>query len=220
MAYYNELLILCGFEEEEISTQKQRIEKVFKILELGSKDMEKAVSRVQDNFDIELLGMRKVLGVWLKELFDLVLAREEGRKIIYFGYPPFQYTGLVIKAASKSENDFYIGCPEAVLCQTLGQIFGKLGNVLEEGEATGLPPGHAMCSMLQIKNGALEKGIIPIPDLSIATSYFCDMGPKADELMQYKYGYPVEYLDSSLDSPWGLWPEYDNGNVKYLGAQV
>jgi len=220
MAYYNKLLTLCGFDESEMLNQKQRIEKAFKILELGPADMEKAVSRVQDNFDIELSGMRKVLGVWIKELFDLVLAREEGRKIIYFGYPPFQYTGLVIKAASKSENDFYIGCPEAVLCQTLGQIFGKLVNVLEEGESTGLAPGHAMCSMLQIKNGALEKGIIPIPDLSIATSYFCDMGPKADELMQYKYGYPVEYLDSSLDSPWGLWPEYDNGNVKYLGAQL
>jgi benzoyl-CoA reductase/2-hydroxyglutaryl-CoA dehydratase subunit BcrC/BadD/HgdB len=220
MTYYNELLTLCSFDEAEIVSQKQRIEKTFKILGLGPVDMDRAVARVQKYFDMELVGVRKALGLWLKELFDVVLAREEGKNIIYFGYPPFQYTGLAIKAAAKSKNDFYIGCPEVVLCQTLGQIFDKLVPVLEAGEAAGLPPGHAMCSLLQIKLGALEKGIIPIPDMSIATSYFCDMGPKADELMQYKYGYPVEYVDGCLDSPWGAWPVHDRETVQYLGTQV
>jgi benzoyl-CoA reductase/2-hydroxyglutaryl-CoA dehydratase subunit BcrC/BadD/HgdB len=46
------------------------------------------------------------------------------------------------------------------------------------------------------------------------------MGPKADELMQYKYAYPVEYVDSCLDSPWGTWPDYNQETVHYLGAQV
>jgi len=126
----------------------------------------------------------------------------------------------VIKAATGSSDAFYIGCPEVVLCQTLGQIFNRLHPVLEEGEAKGLAPGHAMCSLLQIKNGALEKGILPIPDMSIATSYFCDMGPKADELMQYKYGYPVQYVDACLDSPWGEWPAFDPEKAHYLGTQV
>lgn len=220
MAYYHELLKLCAFDEAEIISQKKRIERAFQILGLGPADMEKAEARIRENFDIALLGVRKVLGIWLKELFDAVLAREEGKKIIYFGYPPFQYTGSAIKVAAKSKNDFYVGCPEVVLCQTLGQIFDKLIPLLEAGEAAGLPPGHAMCSLLQIKLGALEKGIIPIPDLSIATSYFCDMGPKADELMQYKYGYPVEYVDSCLDSVWGSWPDYNHETVHYLGAQV
>jgi len=220
MAFYDELLTVCAFDKNEISGQKQRIEKTFKKLGLGPPDMERALARIRENFDIELMGVRKALGVWLKELFDVVLAREEGKKIIYFGYPPFQYTGLAIKAAAKSKNDFYIGCPEVVLCHTLGQIFDTLVPVLEAGEAKGLAPGHAMCSLLQIKNGALERGIIPVPDLAIATSYFCDMGPKADELMQYKYGFPVQYLDSCLDAPWGTWPAYDRATVHYLGSQL
>ncbi|MBN1547708.1 MAG: 2-hydroxyacyl-CoA dehydratase [Syntrophaceae bacterium] len=220
MTYYDELLRICAFDESEIDGQRERIERTFKRLNLGPQDMERAVARVRQNFDIELMGVRKVLGVWLKELFDVVLAREEGKKIVYFGYPPFQYTGLAIKAATKSKNDFYIGCPEVVLCQTLGQIFDKIVPVLEAGEAAGLPPGHAMCSLLQIKLGALEKGLIPVPDMSIATSYFCDMGPKADEFMQYKYGYFVEYLDGCLDAPWGAWPEYDRETVVYLGTHV
>lgn len=219
-AYYDELLTLCAFDPEEIQDQRPRIESVFHRLGLGPADVDRAVSRVQKNFDLELLGIRKALGVWLKELFDVVLAREEGKKVIYFGYPPFQYIGLVIKAATGSKDDFYVGCPEVVLCQTLGQIFDKLHPILEEGETKGLAPGHAMCSLLQIKNGALAKGMLPIPDMSIATSYFCDMGPKADELMQYRYGYPVQYVDSCLDSPWGEWPAFDPEKVRYLGTQV
>jgi len=219
-AYYDELLTLCAFDQAEIEDQRGRIESTFTKLGLGPADMERAVSRVEKSFDMELLGVRKALGVWLKELFDVVLARDEGKKLIYFGYPPFQYIGLVIKAATESKGDFYIGCPEVVLCQTLGQIFNKLNPVLEEGEAKGLAPGHAMCSLLQIKNGALEKGFLPIPDMSIATSYFCDMGPEADELMQYKYGYPVQYIDSCLDSRWGEWPAFDPEKVHYLGSQV
>lgn len=218
--YYTELLTLCGFKEDEITRQKQRIETAFEILQLGPEDMKIAAERVQNRFDIELLGIRKALGVWLKELFDVVLARKEGKKIIYFGYPPFQYTGLAIKAAAKSRDEFYVGCPEVVFCQTFGQIFNKLTPILEEGEAKGLAPGHAMCSLLQIKNGALAKKMIPLPDMSIATSYFCDMGPKADELMQYRYGYPVIYVDSCLDSPWGEWPNFDPERVHYLGKQL
>ena len=169
-AYYDELLTLCAFEPQEIEDQRPRIESTFNRLGLGPTDMDRAVSRVRKSFDIELLGVRKALGVWLKELFDVVLAREEGKRLIYFGYPPFQYIGLVIKAATGSNDDFYIGCPEVVLCQTLGQIFNKLNPILEEGEAKGLAPGHAMCSLLQIKNGALEKGIVPIPDMSLVIS--------------------------------------------------
>ena len=209
------LLELCAFSKEDIAKGKKRIDTAFQRLGLDSGDMKAAISHVKANFDIELSGVRKILGIWLKELFDVVLAKDEGKKIIYFGYPPFQYTGMAIKAAAKSKDNFYIGCPEVVLCQTLGQIFNKLSPVLEAGEKSGLPPGHAMCSLLQIKSGAMEKGMIPIPDLSIATSYFCDMGPKVDELLQYRHGgYPVKYIDSCMDEPWGKYPDHDPERVQ------
>ncbi|MEN8246331.1 MAG: 2-hydroxyacyl-CoA dehydratase family protein, partial [Thermodesulfobacteriota bacterium] len=221
MTEYNELLTLCGFEPDEIQRQRHRIETTFQRLNLGADDMDRAVLRLRTYFDLELMGVRKAIGVWLKELIDLVMARDEGKKIIYYGYPPFQYTGLVIKKASEAVGDFYVACPEVILCETLGQIFGKLNPLLEAGETGGLPPGHAMCSLLQIKDGALSLGYIPAPDLSISTSYFCDMGPKADELMQYKHGgYPVEFFDSCMDSPWGEWPAYDPQLVYYLGGQL
>lgn len=215
-----ELLALCGFRPEDITDQKDRIETAFDRLNLVPADMEKGISRLKANFDLELLGVRNALGVWLKELFDVVLARDEGRKLIYYGYPPFQYIGLVIKAASETVGNFYVGCPEVILCQTIGQIFGKHAAVLEASEMDGLVPGHAMCSLLQMKHGGLLKGMIPVPDLGIATSYFCDMGPKADELMQHRFGFPVEFIDSCMDSAWGEWPEYDPQRIQYFGEQL
>ncbi|MBW1863197.1 MAG: hypothetical protein JRJ02_12610 [Deltaproteobacteria bacterium] len=59
-----------------------------------------------------------------------------------------------------------------------------------------------------------------VPDMSIATSYYCDMRAKADELMQQRYGYPVVYLDSCMDEPWGKWPSYGPELGQYLGGKV
>ena len=81
--YYDELLKLCGFEEEEIGQERPRIEEIFRRLELGSADMKSAESWVRQNHDVELVGVRKMLRLWLKELFDLVLARDEEKKIEY-----------------------------------------------------------------------------------------------------------------------------------------
>ncbi|MBT4365422.1 MAG: 2-hydroxyacyl-CoA dehydratase [Desulfobacterales bacterium] len=220
MAFYKELLTLCAFEEDEIADQKQRIERTFEILGLGPEDMERAIERINKFYAVELLGVRKALGIWFKELFDLVLAKEEGKNVIYFGYPPPLLIGYIIKYATKPGNDYYVGCPEAVLCQVLGQLFDKLNPVLEAGEALGFPPGHGMCSMLQNRNGALDMGILPVPDLAIGVSYYCDMGPKADELMSHRHGNDVEYLDNSMDSPWGTWPDYDPEKIKFMAAQI
>ena len=220
MAFYKELLTLCTFEENEIADQKQRIERAFEILGLGREDMERTEARIKKYYAIELLGVRKAIGLWLRELFDLVLAKEEGKNVIYFGYPPPISIGYIIKHATKPGNDYYIGCPEALLCQVLGQFFDKLTPVLERGESQGFPPGHAMCGLLQVRSGALEMGIIPVPDLAIGGSFYCDMGPKADELMHYRYGHHVEYLDSTMDSPWGSWPDYDPEKIKFLAAQI
>ena len=85
--YYDDLLALCGFEKQEIDQERSRIENVFQKLELGPADMTIAEKWVMENHNIELNGVRKLLGLWLKELFDLVLAKEEGKKLLYYGFP-------------------------------------------------------------------------------------------------------------------------------------
>jgi len=219
--YYDELLKLCGFEDEEIKKEKPRIDKVFQKLELGPEDMKTAERWVRQNHDIELLGVRKLLRAWLLELLDMVLAKEEGKKLVYYGFPSIPGPGMAMKVAAQEAGvDAYVACPDVILCHTLGQIFNKLTPILEAGEEGGLPPGHGLCSLQQIRNGGLAKGIIPIPDLVTGSSYFCDMGSKADELLHEKYGHPAIYVDGCMDSRWGEYPDYLPQRVEFLGAQL
>jgi benzoyl-CoA reductase/2-hydroxyglutaryl-CoA dehydratase subunit BcrC/BadD/HgdB len=102
----------------------------------------------------------------------------------------------------------------------MGQIFNKLTPILEEGENRGLPAGHGLCSLQQIRVGGMAKKIIPVPDLVLTSSYFCDMGSKADELLHEKYAHPAVYVDGSMDSRWGEYPGYLPQRVNFLGAQI
>ncbi|MDY7039012.1 MAG: 2-hydroxyacyl-CoA dehydratase family protein [Thermodesulfobacteriota bacterium] len=216
-SYYDDLLRLCGFEVEEIEKERERIDNAFRKLEIGPEDMEIANNWVRMNHDVTLTSVRKLLGAWLKELIDLAIAKDEGKKIIYYGFPAMVRPGMLIKASSEN---VYCACPDALLCHTMGQIFNKLTPILEAGEENGLPPGHALCSLWQIKVGALAKGMIPAPDLAIASSYFCDMGSKADDLLAERYGTPIIYIDGSMDSAWGDYPEYLPERVEFLGAEL
>ncbi|HEX75308.1 MAG TPA: 2-hydroxyacyl-CoA dehydratase [Dehalococcoidia bacterium] len=216
--YYDELLKLCGFEDDEIKREKPRIDKAFQKLEIGPADMETAENWVRQNHEVELVGVRKLLGAWLKELIDLVLAKDEGKKVVYYGFPSIAGPGMAIKAAA--QEAVYCACPDVVLCHTVGQIFNKLTPILEAGEENGLPPGHGLCSLQQIRVGGLAKGIIPVPDLVTGSSYYCDMGSKADELLHEKYGHRAVYVDGSMDSRWGEYPDYLPQRVEFLGAQL
>lgn len=215
--YYDDLLKLCGFEDKEIDEERPRIRKTFERLEIGHEDMEAAEEWVRQNHDVTLTGVRKLLGAWLKEMIDIVLAKEEGKKVVYFGFPAILGPGLMINASSE---DVLVCAPDMVLCHTMGQIFNKLTPILEAGEANGLPPGHALCSLWQTKIGGVVKGMIPVPDFALASSYFCDMGSKADDLVAAKFGTPMAYIDGVMDSKWGEYPGFLTERVKYLGAQI
>jgi hypothetical protein len=216
--YYNELLKLCGFEDEEIDKEKLRIEKAFQKLKLGPEDMMNAEVWVRQHHDIELKGVRKILGLWIKELIDLVLCRDEGKKVVYYGFPTIAGPGMAIKVAAPEQ--VYCSCPDAVLCHSLGQIFNKLDSILEAGEQNGLPPGHGLCTLQTIRVGGIAKGIIPVPDMMIMSSYYCDVGSKTDELLRERYGQPAVVVDGSMDSRWGEFPNYRPERVRFLGAEL
>jgi len=215
--YYDELFKLCGFEDGEIDRERVRIEKVLHKLEISPQDVKSAESWVRENHDVELMGVRKVLGVWLSELVDLVLAKDEGKRIVYFGFPSMGGLGNAITVASEN---VYCGCPDVVLCHTMGQIFNKLGPILEAGEQNGLPPGHALCTLQTIRVGALALGIVPEPDMVLTSSYYCDMGSKTDELLHERYGHPAIYVDGSMDSRWGEFPDFLAERVEFTGGEL
>jgi benzoyl-CoA reductase/2-hydroxyglutaryl-CoA dehydratase subunit BcrC/BadD/HgdB len=215
--YYDELLRLCAYEPEEIERERPRIEKAFDKLELTPEDIDRGVKRVSQYFDIELTSIRKMMGLWLKSLIDLVLAREEREKIIYCAAPPFPQLANAMVMVSK---DIFVTSPEVTVSQTVGGIFDRLNPVLEAAEGDLLPAGLAYCSGLQVRLGGIIKGIIPVPDLLVSSGFVCDETPKLDELVSKRYGVPVAYVDGVHDEMEERWPRVSDTRIKYIAQEV
>ena len=214
---YTEFFKLCGFESEEIERERPRIEKAFEKAEIGPEDISRAESRIREFFDIDLVGVRKILGIWMKQLIDLALAREEGKKLVYTSFPT---SGMVGLAANLASEEVYCLAPEIVLDLAMGQIFGKLDPILEAAEAHGMPPGIGMCSLNQARLGGIVKGIIPLPDVTLTSSFFCDQTAKTDDLLHEVYGVPNIFIDACMDSSWDEFPEVTPRRVEYFGGEM
>jgi benzoyl-CoA reductase/2-hydroxyglutaryl-CoA dehydratase subunit BcrC/BadD/HgdB len=214
---YTELFKLCGFEPEEIEKERPRIDKAFQKAEIEREDIERAESRVRQYFDTTSLGVKKSLRIWMEQLLDLVLAKEEGKKIVYPAYPTVPFLTVAMNLASE---EVYCQTPEMVLDVVMGQIFGKLDPILEAAEVHGMPPGLAMCSLNQARVGGIVKGIIPIPDLLLGTGFFCDQTPKTDDFIHEVYGVPMVIMDGCMDSSWDEFPEISPRRIKALATEL
>jgi benzoyl-CoA reductase/2-hydroxyglutaryl-CoA dehydratase subunit BcrC/BadD/HgdB len=213
MMYYDELLRLCGYEPEEIERERPRIEKTFEKLEFNRNDLDRGEERVRYYYDIELHSVRKMLGLWLKSLIDLVLAKEEGKKVVYTCMPPFFH---ILNGLASLSDDLYVTSPDITFSHGVGGIFGKLIPFLEAAEVDLLPAGSAFCSPIQAKLGAIIKGVIPIPDLLVSSGFVCDQSPKLDELLGIEYGIPVVYSDGPNDAYEKSWPQVSDRRVQYI----
>jgi benzoyl-CoA reductase/2-hydroxyglutaryl-CoA dehydratase subunit BcrC/BadD/HgdB len=214
---YEELLKLCGFEPEEIERERPRVDKAFERAEISAEDISRGESRIREYFDIELLGVRKALGIWMKQFIDLMLAKEEYKWVVYTCYPALPRLTQAINMASE---DIYCAAPELTLDMVMGQIFDKLTSILEAAEEHGLPPGLGMCSLNQARLGGIVKGIVPKPDALLSWDLLCDQTPKLDELIHEVYGVPVMYVDNCLDSPKDEYPEVNPRRVAYIANDI
>lgn len=212
----NEFFTLCGFDATEVENERPRIEKAFMIANISQEDEERAHDRVLEFFDTELVGVRKVLGIYLKQFVDLVLAREEGKKIVYSVYPPVARLGV---ATTLTSQDVYCHAPEVVVDIVMGQIFGKLDSILETAEVNGLPPGIAQCSLNQARVGAIASGLVPVPDITLSAGFFCDQSPKVDDLLHEVYGVENVFVDACMDSSWDEFPEISPRRVQYFAEE-
>jgi benzoyl-CoA reductase/2-hydroxyglutaryl-CoA dehydratase subunit BcrC/BadD/HgdB len=215
---YSEFFRLCGFEAEELDKERSRIDKAFKLAGIGVEDVVRAEERVKKYFDTELLGVRQALKIWLRRLIDLVLAREEGKKIIV--YPSWPPEPRVVSTVAMASEEVFCETPEIVMDVVMGQIFGKLNPILEAGEEHGLPPGLGMCSLNQARLGGIAKGIVPIPDITMTTSFLCDQTPKTDELLHEIYGVRNIFIDNCMDAPWEEPMESPPHCISYFAPEI
>ncbi|MEW6616515.1 MAG: 2-hydroxyacyl-CoA dehydratase family protein [Thermodesulfobacteriota bacterium] len=215
---YTDFLKLCGYEDDELKKEMPRIEKAFDKLGIGKEDIVRAEERVQENFDTSLKGIVKSLRVWMEELVSLALCRDEYKKVIYSDWP---LPGAMMMAVRHLSDDLYTTSIAEVLNVTMGQIFDKLGPILEAGEHAGLGVGSAHCALWQTHIGAIKMGIIPRPDLIVSPGWYCDQATEADQLLAELYDIPVVYLDGVVDAGWGEWPDnLSERRIRYAGSQL
>ena len=216
---YTQLFKLCGYDEDLIRAESPRIDKAFQRMGITEEDVRRAEGRITEYYDVQLPGVCKLLGVHMKEMINVVLAREENRMVIYSEWPGT--ASVLLMAGIHAVDDVYFGTPASqTLNVVMGCIFDKLRPILECGEENGLPPGSAHCALYQTHIGAIIKGIIPMPDLIVSPGYLCDPPAEAHQLLGELYDVPVVYCDGCLDWQWSDWPNIPEATVKYGAASL
>ena len=198
MTTTQELLDLCGFEPEEAVRELPRVEKAFDRLRITPADVENCRERLHKYFHADLMGMRKIVGTYMRELVDLVLAKEEGKKNILYASIPAAASDI-LGAAPLHSDEVYASFPDVVIEFTLGSFFDKLDPVLEAAERLWLREGVAHCGLIKARLGALALDMIPKPDLFLSLGQMCDEAPKSDESLGKLFGIPVQYTNVCQD---------------------
>jgi benzoyl-CoA reductase/2-hydroxyglutaryl-CoA dehydratase subunit BcrC/BadD/HgdB len=194
-----ELLRLCGFEAQDIESDLPRIEKTFHKLGITAEDIERGKQRLNKYYDTELKGVRKILRLLVKELVNSVLAREEGKKKIIYGFMGSNYHVFGSALASKSK-EVYAPYQCWSVQAVLGCIFDKIVPILEAAEKKWPKAGAvAHCGNVKTLVGLFALDLIPKPDLMVTSGYLCETAPKTLDLLHELYDIPVCCYDTCQD---------------------
>ena len=202
-----ELLKLCGFEAEDIESELPRVEKTFTRLGIGEEDINRGKQRLHKYYDMQLEGVRKALGLCIRELVNTVLAREDGKRKILYGFmsPGFSILGTAV--VSKSKHVF-VADIATCLQFVLGCIFNKMTPILEAAEHKWLKSGKAYhCGNVKTLVGLLALDLIPRPDLLVTSGQLCDTAPKTIDLIQEIYDIKTGTYDVCQDREYKEYPD-------------
>ena len=203
----HELLELCGFDEQERRVQLPRLQETFSRLGITDGDIQTAKERLHLYFDMELQGVRRMLGGLLKDMADVVLLRDEGaQKIIHACMAPgFEILGTAVNSNSEDVRFIF---PNFTFMAVLGGMFGKFVPVFEAAEKLWLRGGVARhCGMVKTRVGLISLGLLPRLDLTVTTGYLCDTSPKSNEIMEEVFGIPAYCVDHVQDRQMAEYPD-------------
>jgi hypothetical protein len=201
-----ELLRLCGFEGDEAAAERPRIGRAFHKLGISAEDIERGTQRLNRYYATELQGIRKVLRLLVKNMVNTVLAREDGKTKVIYGFmiPGFSVFTSALVSLSNEIHAAYL-CPQFQII--LGGIFDKMSPVLEAAEGKWLKSGMvAHCGNVKGLVGLLVRDLIPRPDLLITSGLLCETAPKSVDLLHELYDIPGCSYDTCQDRETGEYP--------------
>jgi hypothetical protein len=181
-----EFLTLCGYDEAELPVELPRAEKAFAALGLGQADIDRARARVHKYYDVELLGVRKILRVFVRDFVNIVLLRDEGREKLGYSFmaPGTETLGSAVMCNGGDVGWMNSGWTYLVV---LGCMFDRLTPALEAAEKLWLKTGIvAHCGNVKMDLGFFELGLIPRPDLIVTAGFLCDTSSKSHDLIHIR----------------------------------
>ena len=215
----SDFLSLCGFEPEEIKAEWHRVKKTFDIWDITEPDaFIEAADRLERFYDMSLLGLRKVMGVYIRELCHLTLCGEEKKKRL-FTVMPCNIPDL-INTFSLKYDDVYAGFPDMIGFLTLGTLFDKTAYHMNESEKRFFSPDEAHCSCCMLRSNAFFEGQYAKPDLIVSFSHYCDETWKVDEMLHELLDIPVVTIDRTQDDPWEIGMKVDWRRLRFYVEQV
>jgi len=202
-----ELLTLCGYEPDEIESELPRMQKTFTKFGLTDKDIGQGKERLTKYYDVELKGVRKLFGLFLKELVNLTLAKEEGKKKIINGCmaPAFDVLGSALVSHS---HEVLAAVPNPAIQIILGCVFDRFVPILEAAERQWLKGGVVgHCANVKTRLGLHALNLIPKPDLLVTSGPLCETSPKTNDLLEELYGIPTFCYDTCQDRDLREYPD-------------
>jgi benzoyl-CoA reductase/2-hydroxyglutaryl-CoA dehydratase subunit BcrC/BadD/HgdB len=221
---YEDFLRLTGFEEGEMSEYLPAWHKASEKLGLTKDDIKFATEKqVPTYFAIELEGIRKLLGSFIKEVIDLTKAneyKERGVKIVYGILPALLHYYYALKLTAPDK--VFVSFPDIFLNMVASVFFHKINPFLEEAERTGIPYGCRHCALNKTRYAARRLGIIPSPDISWIWGFICDEGPKTDEFIRIYHTPTWKTYITRIphDQPLGTVEDEVIDRVEYLANQM
>ncbi len=221
---YERSLRLTGFEETEIGDYLPKWQTASGILGLTEEDIGFAIEEwIPTHFDVNLEGVRKLLGCLIREVVDLTNAnkyKERGTKIVYGIMPAITHYYYAFKLTAP--DDIYVSFPDYFLTVVMNGLFHKLNPFLEEAERSGIPYGCRHCALNKTRYAARRLGIIPPPDVNWIWGFVCDEGPKTDEFIRLYHDPTWKTYITRIphDQPLGTVEDEVDDRVEYLAAQM
>ena len=221
---YKDFLELVAFSADEIPAILPQWIMASQKLGLSEEDIRFAIDEwIPKHWDIDLLGVRKMIGVFIRELIDVTRienSRRHGKKIIYSHIPSITTVCMALKEAGG--DSVYVGFPDFILYNTLHSFFNRMGSFLEQAEQETLCYGCRYCAINQTRLMANAHSFIPVPDVIWSIGGRCDEGPKTEEFIDCFFETRDTVIINRLpyDRYWGDHDDEDEECVTYLARSL
>lgn len=219
-----ELLRLAAFDDDELEEFLPKWKITAEKVRLSDENIAYAVDTyIPQNWDIKYLGVRKLIGVYLRELADICHTPEykaQGVKIVYGILPAIANYYYAAKYAAGDK--IFIGFPDFLMVTTLNAFFHGAAPFLNEAEKYGFTYGCRHCPLNKMRLAAYVTGTIAAPDLIWSWGFNCDEGPKTDEMIQGLTGKEWNYHVSRVphDSCFNEVEENMETRLKFMCDQM